>query len=321
MELFRVIKPGLFTTVQDLDRYGFQKYGVPVCGAMDKFAFVSANILVGNHVNDACLEITLLGPELEVLNRSRIAVAGADFSITLNSDLVPMWQTLEVQKGDILAFAGTARSGCRAYLAVRGGFDVPLVLGSRSTYIRGGFGGYEGRGLKARDLLKAFTPERFPKTKRIMPSSLIPKYENPFTVNVIPGPQEDLFTAKGIETFLSSIYTITPESDRMGYRLDGSLIERKSMGEIVTEALVQGAVQIPGNGKPIVLMADAQTSGGYPKIATVTTPSVSRLAQAKPNDKVRFNKVSLSQAHAQFVEFHTALFQEMGNQLFKQTSY
>lgn len=154
-----------------------------------------------------------------------------------------------------------------------------------------------------------------------MPSSLIPKYENPFTVNVIPGPQEDLFTAKGIETFLSSIYTITPESDRMGYRLDGSLIERKSMGEIVTEALVQGAVQIPGNGKPIVLMADAQTSGGYPKIATVTTPSVSRLAQAKPNDKVRFNKVSLSQAHAQFVEFHTALFQEMGNQLFKQTSY
>jgi len=319
MELFRVIKPGFFTTVQDLGRYGFQKYGVPVCGAMDKYAFVNANLLIGNHVNDACLEITLLGPELEVQNRSQIAVTGADFSITLNSDLVPMWQTFEVQKGDILAFAGTARSGCRAYLSVMGGFDLPLVLGSRSTYTRGGFGGYEGRALKAEDLLKTFTPERFPKTKRITPSTLIPKYENPFTVNVVLGPQEDLFTAKGIETFLASTYTITPESDRMGYRLDGPSIERKNMGEIVTEALVQGAVQVPANGKPIVLMADAQTSGGYPKIAIVTTPSVSYLAQAKPNDKVRFNKISLSQARTQFVEFHTALFQRRENQLFKQT--
>jgi antagonist of KipI len=308
MRLFHVVKPGLLTTLQDLGRYGFQKYGVPVCGAMDKYSFISANLLVGNHANDACLEITLLGPELKVLNRAQIAVTGADFSISINDEPMPMWQTIEVEKEDVITFAGTPRSGCRAYLAATGGFNVPLVLGSRSTYTRGGFGGYEGRALKPEDLLKAFMSERFPKTKRVMPSALIPKYENPFTVNVIPGPQEDLFTAVGVETFLSSTYTITPESDRMGYRLDGPQIERKDLGEIVTEALVQGAVQVPGNGEPIVLMADAQASGGYPKIATVTTPGVSCLAQAKPNDRVRFNRISLSQAHAEFVEFSAVLF-------------
>jgi biotin-dependent carboxylase-like uncharacterized protein len=309
MDLFRVTKPGLFTTVQDLGRYGFQKFGVPVSGAMDKYAFAYANLLVGNQKNDSCLEITLLGPELEVLNKAQIAVAGADFSLSLNGNFVPMGQTINVEKGDAFAFIGSPRSGCRAYLAVRGGIDVPLVLGSRSTYVRGCFGGYAGRGLRAGDLIQAFAPEQFLKNKRIIPPELISRYEQEFTVHVIRGPQEDMFTTEGIETFLSTMYTVTTESDRMGYRLDGAFIERKNMAELVTDSLMQGSVQVPGNGKPLVLMADAQTSGGYPKIATVTTPGVSRLAQARPNDKVHFTKISLTQAHAQYIEFYRVLTQ------------
>ena len=317
MELFRLVKPGLLTTVQDLGRFGFQKFGVPVSGAMDKYAFAAANVLLGNKVSDACLEITLVGPELEVLNEAQVAVAGADFSFMVNGDFASMWQMLNVKKGDAIAFSGSACSGCRAYLSIRGGIDVPLVLGSRSTYTRGGFGGYEGRRLKAGDVIRTFAPRQFLKTTRVMPRELIPDYEKEFFVNVTLGPQEDVFMAKGIETFLSSVYTVTSEADRMGYRLDGTPIERKSATEPLTDALTIGSVQVPGNGKPIILMADAQTSGGYPKIATVATPDVSRLAQAKPNDKIYFNKISLTQAHTKYVEFIKML-NQLENRLIKQ---
>lgn len=303
MELFRVIKSGLFTTVQDRGRHGFQKFGVPISGAMDKYGFASANLLVGNSVDAACLEITLLGPEFEVLNKAQIAVAGADFSFTVNDNPMSLWQTVNLEKGDVVAFYGAPRSGCRAYLAVRGGIDVPVVLGSRSTNVRGGFGGYGGRALRADDLIQAFAPEHFLGDDVVTPNDLIPNYAKEFAVDVVQGPQDAVFAAEGVETFLRNDYTVTPESDRMGYRLQGAFIERKSAVELVTEALMEGVVQVPANGKPIVLMADAQTSGGYPKIATVTTPDVSRLAQAKPNDRVRFNRISLAQAHAEYVEF------------------
>jgi biotin-dependent carboxylase-like uncharacterized protein len=317
MELFRVIKPGLFTSVQDLGRWGYQRLGVPVSGAMDEYAFAVANLLVGNRLNDASLEITLIGPELETLHKAQIAVAGADFPLAINGNLVSMWQTINIEKGDLITFAGSAQSGCRAYLAVKGGIDVPLVLGSRSTYARGGFGGNEGRALKTGDLIRVFASEKSVKTKRIVPPELVPCYDKELSVDVVLGPQEDMFTAEGVETFLSSPYTVTPESDRMGYRLTGKPIERKSTAELVTEALVKGSAQVPSNGQPIILMADAQTSGGYPKIATVCTPVASRLAQAKPNDKVHFNKISLSQAHTQYVEYKKRLHQ-LENRLVEQ---
>ena len=180
---------------------------------------------------------------------------------------------------------------------------MPVVLGSRSTNVRGGFGGYGGRALRADDLIQAFAPEHFLGDDVVTPNDLIPNYAKEFAVDVVQGPQDAVFAAEGVETFLRNDYTVTPESDRMGYRLQGAFIERKSAVELVTEALMEGVVQVPANGKPIVLMADAQTSGGYPKIATVTTPDVSRLAQAKPNDRVRFNRISLEQAHAEYVEF------------------
>jgi len=307
VEVFRVVKPGLFSSVQDLGRFGFQRFGVPVSGAMDKFAFMCANALVENAVSDACLEVTLFGPELEALNLTQMAVAGADFSLFVNGKVAPLWETMNVKKGDVIAFSGSARSGCRAYLAVKGGISVPVVLGSRSTYIRGGFGGYEGRGLRAGDTLRAFASSLFPKESRVLPAELVPRYEDEFVVDVILGPQEDMFTAEGVETFLSQAYTLTPESDRMGYRLDGVAVRHKGATEIVTDALTPGAVQVPGSGKPIVLMMDAQTSGGYPKIATVTTSDISRLGQAKPGNKIRFRKVSLTEARARYLDFHGSL--------------
>jgi antagonist of KipI len=309
MDVFRVVKPGFFSSVQDLGRFGFQRYGVPVSGAMDKYAFACANVLVGNQASDACLEVTLLGPELEVLNPVQVAIAGADFSVFVNSEVVPMWETLSVKKGDTIAFHGSAESGCRAYLAVRGGIDVPMVLGSRSTYVRGGFGGYEGRGLRADDVLRTFAPPQSLKEKRVLPAKLVPEYESEFVIDVVLGPQKDMFTVEGVETFLSQAYTVTTESDRMGYRLDGAVIRHKGATEIVTDALTPGAVQVPGSGKPIVLMMDAQTTGGYPKIATVTTPDVSRLGQARPGDKIRFRKASLAKARERYLEFHMSLSQ------------
>jgi antagonist of KipI len=309
MEVFRVVKPGLLTSVQDLGRFGFQRFGVPVSGVMDKYAFACANVLVGNAANDACLEVTLLGPELEVLDPAQVAVAGADFSVLVNGEIMPMWETLNVKKGDVIAFSGSAGCGCRAYLAVRGGIDVPVVLGSRSTYVRGSFGGYEGRGLRAGDVLRALAPPRLLKERRVLPAELVPRYEDEFVVDVVLGPQEDMFTSEGVETFLSHTYTLTTESDRMGYRLDGAIVKHKDATEIVTDALTPGAVQVPGSGKPIVLMADAQTTGGYPKIATVTTPGISRLGQANPNDKIRFSRVSLTEAQEHYLGFYTSLIQ------------
>jgi antagonist of KipI len=309
IEVFRVIKPGLLTTVQDLGRLGFQRFGVPVSGAMDKYAFACANVLVGNAANDACLEATILGPELEVLNHAQVAVAGAEISVFVNSKVVPRWETLNVEKGDIVAFTGSSGSGCRAYFAARGGIDVPEVLGSRSTYMRGGFGGYEGRGLRVGDVLRVFAPPQFLKEGLALPAELVPEYENEFVVDVVLGPQEDMFTSEGLETFLSQAYALTTESDRMGYRLDGAVVEHKDAAEIVTDALTPGAVQVPGSGKPILLMADAQTTGGYPKIATVITPDISRLGQAKPNDKIRFRRVSLTEARERCLEFCGSLSQ------------
>jgi antagonist of KipI len=307
MEVFRIVKPGLFTSVQDLGRPGFQRFGVPVSGAMDKYAFTCANVLVGNAANDACLEVTLLGPELEVLNPTQVAVAGADFSVFVNGTVMPRWETLNVKKGDVIAFSGSAGHGCRAYIALRGGIDVPVVLGSRSTYVRGGFGGSEGRGLRAGDVLQAFAPQRLLKEKRVLPAELVPIYENEFVVDVVLGPQEDMFTPEGIDTFFSHSYTLTPASDRMGYRLDGAIVRHKGAAEIVTDALAPGAVQVPGSGKPIVLMMDAQTTGGYPKIATVITPDVSRLGQAKPDDKILFRRVLLREARERYLEFYGSL--------------
>jgi biotin-dependent carboxylase-like uncharacterized protein len=301
MKVFNVTKPGLFTTVQDLGRYGYLKYGVPISGAMDAFSLAAANVLVGNKPGDAGLEVTLIGPELLVLTKVQVAITGAAVSPKIDGQDVPMWQTLNLEEEDVVSFS-RMESGCRVYMAVRGGVNAPLVLRSRSTYVRGGFGGINGRQLRTGDIVEGFEAEPLDTMHR-MPQELVPKFTHHFQVQAVLGPQADMFTEKGVDTFFSSEYRVTPEADRMGYRLEGPLIEHKGKADIVSDALLPGSVQVPKNGKPIVIMRDAQTTGGYPKIAVITTPDVSLLGQAKPNDMIEFSEVTLSQAQERLREY------------------
>lgn len=312
MKLFHVLKPGLFTTVQDLGRYGYLEYGVPMSGAMDSFSMIAANLLVGNNPNDACLEITLIGPELKVLASTQIAITGGEISPKINDRDVKMWETVDANEGDVLSF-GKMRSGCRAYLSVRGGINTPLVLGSRSTYVRGNFGGIEGRSIKSGDIIEGFEAPLLKHTLS-MPEGLIPKYTGHYVAHVIMGPQTDMFTEEGVNTFLSSQFKVTPEADRMGYRLGGPIIEHKAKAEIISDAILPGAVQVPKDGKPILIMRDAQTTGGYSKIAVVTTPDLSVLGQAKPGDVIEFSKVTVRQAQEKLREY-TILLKDLSKRL------
>lgn len=305
MHIFHVLKPGFFTTVQDLGRYGYLRYGVPISGAMDAFSMVAANLLVENNPNDACLETTLIGPELQALADTQIAITGGNLSPKINGETVPMWQTLTVHKGDAISF-GKVEAGCRSYLSIRGGINTPTILGSKSTYVRGKFGGIGGRQLKSGDIIEGFTVSPIEDTYK-MPENLVPRFTNDFTVHVILGPQADMFTERGVETFLSNPYKVTIESDRMGYRLEGPTIEHKGKADIVSDALLPGTIQVPKNGKPIVIMRDAQTTGGYPKIAVATTPDLDRLGQAKPNDTVRFLEITLEDAYKRLFEYRKTL--------------
>ena len=302
IKVFQVLKPGFFTTVQDLGRYGYLRYGVPISGAMDTFSLVAANLLVANNPDDACLEITLIGPELQALTETQIAITGGAASPKINGQHVPMWQTLEVQEGAVVSF-GKVESGCRAYLSIRGGVDTPPLLGSRSTYVRGGFGGINGRQLKTEDIIGGFDVSLL-KVEYSMPEELVPQFTDQFKACVILGPQADMFTERGITTFLSSQYKVTLEADRMGYRLEGPIIEHKAKADIISDALLPGAVQIPKNGKPIMIMRDAQTAGGYPKIAVIITPDISTLGQAKTNDIIEFSKITIQQAHEKISEYY-----------------
>jgi len=294
LKVFRVLKPGMFTSVQDTGRYHYLRYGVPISGAMDLFSLAAANVVVGNSRNDACVETTLIGPELQALARTQLAVTGGEASPRVNGDEVPMWETLEICEGDVVSF-GRMERGCRSYLSIRGGIDAPVVLGSRSTFARGGFGGIEGRRLKSGDMIEGFDIGLLD-VGYSTPEGLRPQLTGKYEAHVVLGPQAGMFTERGMSTFFSNPYRVTLEADRMGYRLDGPLIEHRGRADIVSDALLPGAVQVPKDGKPIVIMRDAQTTGGYPKIGVVATPDVSLLGQARPNDTVEFVKVTVQQA-------------------------
>ncbi|WP_343209684.1 biotin-dependent carboxyltransferase family protein [Anaerolentibacter hominis] len=290
---------GLLTTVQDEGRYGYQQYGVMVSGPMDERAFLLANILVGNDACEAELEVTLMGPILEFEEDNIIAVTGADLTPVLNGNPFPMYEAVTVRKGDILSFQGV-KSGCRAYIAFAGGLDIPLVMGSRSTLLRAGFGGFKGRKLEAGDRLPFRNPAA---TLCGMPGRRITaenNYSGSVALRVVPGPQEDRFTQTGLKTFFSETYQIGAENDRMGYRLEGPAVEHKTDGNIITDGIAMGAVQIPSGGKPIIMMADRQCTGGYTKIANVIRADLPRLAQCKTGDRVRFVPVTVEEAQELF---------------------
>jgi antagonist of KipI len=313
VEIIEVIDGGLHTTVQDLGRYGYQCYGVPVSGAMDPFSLRIANLLLGNPENAAGLEITLVGPKLKFLADIAIALCGADLQSRIDGKAVQSWRVLKIRAGNLLSFDGPM-AGMRCYLAVAGGIDVPLVMGSRSTYTRSKIGGYQGRILKPDDRLSnvesASVSVRAPK----LPQALIPSIGHEHLLRVIMGPQEDAFTSQGIVSFLSSTYTVSQQSDRVGIRLEGSGIEHVKSGDIISDGAPFGAVQVPGNGQPVVLMADRGPTGGYTKIATVISVDIGRLAQALPGDKVTFKAVTLKEAQTLLAE-REKLVQEFKQQI------
>ncbi|PAB58798.1 5-oxoprolinase subunit C family protein [Anaeromicrobium sediminis] len=294
MGKIKIISPGFLTTVQDKGRYGYQQFGVPASGVMDNFAHRIANILVENHELEAVLEVTMLGPQIEFHSVEIISITGGDLSPRINGKEVSMCRSIKVNKGDVLSFAGM-KSGCRSYIAFSGGIEVPVIMESKSTYMKGRFGGYEGRNLKVGDLLNIAQSETVFK-ERIVPDKYIPKYNNELDVRVVLGPQTEYFTDKGIETFLSNEYKVTNECDRMGFRLDGAEIEHVDGADIISDGIGFGAIQIPGHGKPIIMMADRQTTGGYTKIGNVISADLYKIAQAKPGDKIKFKGISVEEA-------------------------
>lgn len=306
MKLFRVIKPGFFTTVQDLGRHGFLKYGVPISGAMDGFSLRLANMLVGNDPADACLEVTMLGPELEALHEAQIAVAGGDISVQTNGQEAHMWQTLKVKNGDVISF-GNVQAGCRTYIAVRGGINVPITLGSRSTYVRCEMGGVQGRQLKTGDCIDGFDDAQPMSFRLLVPQEFVPEFSAEARVKVILGPQLESFSENGVETFLSNSYMVTIEADRMGYRLEGPIIEHREGVGMISDAILPGSIQVPPSGKPIITMQDAQTTGGYAKIAAVISSDLHILGQLKPNDWIHFQRTTLPEAHSELVEYHNKI--------------
>lgn len=287
---------GLLTTVQDLGRTGQQRSGMTAAGAMDPVASATANLLVGNERGAAALEITLLGPRLRFLAPTQIALCGGDLSAQLDGVSLPLWKTATVQAGQRLSF-GRRRFGARTYLAVAGGFDVPVSAGSRSTFLRGKLGGVEGRALRPGDLLSAFVSP-LGGGERGLPPQDIPSCDLPAVLRVLPGPHLSHFTEKSDAAFFGSAYTLSPQSDRQGYRLSGPAVTRRSLGDILSEPMPVGGIQIPPDGQPILLMADGQPTGGYPLLGVVISADISRAGQLAPGDGVQFVPVSLAAAVA-----------------------
>ena len=302
-----ILNPGLLTTVQDFGRIGYQQFGVPVSGVVDPRAMSIANILVDNPEDEAVLECTMLGPQIRFNAPNAIAITGGDLGPTIDNQPIPNYAAIRVEAGQVLRFAGL-RSGCRAYIAFAGGLDIPLVMGSRSTYMKAKIGGVEGRKLQKDDVIKFRKPNpdlRGLNIRHISPE-FVPRLE--YKLRVVLGPQDDMFTEHGIETFLSESYVVTPEFDRMGCRLDGEIIEHKGeSGDIISDGIAFGAIQVPTAGKPIIMLSDRQTTGGYTKIANVISADFRILAQLKAGDRVRFAQVSVAAAQDALLTQRAAL--------------
>jgi biotin-dependent carboxylase-like uncharacterized protein len=282
------------TTVQDLGRRGSLRVGIPPSGPMDREAFLLANRLVGNADDAAGLECTLIGPRIEFADERWVAVTGADMPVTLNGAAMPRWAGIEVEAGDVLRL-GSAQSGVRAYIAVSGGIDTPPALGSRSTYLRGRLGGFEGRALRKGDSLRLGPPSGGAPAE--VHEEMIPDYTAEPTVRVVLGPQDDRFTKGGIAALFEAPYEMTQQSDRMGARLRGARIEHARGHDIISDGVPMGGIQVVGDGQPIVLLADRQSTGGYTKIGAVCSFDIGRVCQVKPGQRLRFRQVSVAEAH------------------------
>jgi KipI family sensor histidine kinase inhibitor len=290
-----VLEPGLFTTVQDAGRWGQQHLGVPVSGAMDARSHRQANALVGNGADAATLEVTLAGPALRMERAVTLAVAGADLGATIDGIAMPPGRAFALRTGSVLRFGGR-RWGGRAYVALGGGIDVPLVLGSRATHTRSGIGGFYGRPLRAGDGLTLGAPGGDLFTSRPRARATV---AGGARLRVLPGPQDDVFPAAAFDLLQSMRFHVTPQSDRMGYRLTGpGTLPAPRDAEMISDATFAGAVQIPPSGEPILLMSDRQTTGGYPQIGVVITADLPIAGQLVPGDWVEFAMCTHAEAIA-----------------------
>jgi antagonist of KipI len=292
----RVIRPGLLTTVQDLGRWGHQSEGVPVAGPMDTFSHRLANLLAGNPANAATLEVTLIGPELEFESEATIAVCGADFDITCNGDAIAVGSSAVIPAGARVQF-GRRRSGARAYLAVSGGVRTPPVLGSRATHTVSHMGGLDGRALAAGDRVPMVRGVASP--LRRAPGLVLPTGRA--RLRVLPGPQADWFSDDAARALSSVAFRVSPRSNRMGYRLEGPPLPRLRTDEPISEPTAFGAIQVPPAGEPILLMADRQTAGGYPKIGAVISADLPIAGQLAPGDFIEFSFCSRQEAAAALI--------------------
>jgi biotin-dependent carboxylase-like uncharacterized protein len=307
-----VVAAGLHTSLQDLGRFGSQRIGVPVSGALDAVSLRLANALVGNSQDTAALEILYHGPTLAVHADSlRIALAGGGVQIEVLGDYrrsIPAWRSARLQRGEIFQVGALNHCAC-CYLAVEGGFAIAPWLGSRSTYTRGLLGGFEGRALREGDLVPLALSKAGVRAESELPSP--PPDGRGQSIRVVLGPQHDYFTLKSLTTFLTSDYIVNASADRMGIRLDGPLLKHNRKGyDIASDAIVTGAIQVPGSGQPIILLADHQITGGYPKIATVISADLPILGRRAPGDTIRFTAVRPQRAE-QIRREHEAALQEL----------
>jgi antagonist of KipI len=298
VETLEVVRPGPLTTVQDRGRFGYGRYGVAPSGALDSFSLRVANLLVGNDENEACLEVTLFGLKLKALRDVAVAVAGADLQAHCGDMPLDRWTSHVLKKGSTVSFRGI-RSGCRAYLAIGGGISVPHVLDSKSTNLPSRFGGFEGRPFRKGDILSSNSPWLHLETGgQRLPQTLVPSYGREARLRVVFGPQDNEFTEEGRKALLNYPYRVSPDSNRTGIRLAGPIIERRpDVGEsIISEGVIAGTIQVPGDGQPIIILVETVT-GGYRKIATVITADLPLLGQIRPGDALSFEEISLDEAY------------------------
>lgn len=301
-----VKRSGPLTTVQDRGRIGYQDLGFSASGAMDQHALTLANLLLDNDPSAAVLEATLVGPTIVFEEDNCFVLTGADFKGTLNKEPLLVGKVYAAKAGDVLAFAtGFPKEGARAYIGFAGGLDLPLLMGSRSTHLKGKMGGLEGRALKAGDRIGFLAPKAILPNidKRYVKENFHDFYGGDrVNIFVVLGPQEDAFTKAGLSTFLSDFYTVTPFADRMGIRMEGKVIEHKEKADIISDGIAFGAVQVPKEGKPIVLMSDRQSMGGYTKIANVISVDLPKMAQRTVGDKVHFLPITVEKAQKMLAE-------------------
>ncbi len=289
----RVVKSGFFTTVQDLGRYGYAHLGISPAGAADPLSIRIANLLVGNDENAAALEMTLVGATLEFEASATVALAGASCECKAGSAQVPLNTAFDLPAGALLR-CGNMPSGARCYVAVQGGFDIPRLLGSASTFVPGHFGGFKGRRLQSGDVLQVRKNGSLP--LRFLRHGGLDSRRRSGPLRVTKGAQQDWFGPETFEKLFSSAYIISEQSDRTGLRLKGESIRPREQSELLTDGIPLGAIQVPQDGQPIILFVDQQTTGGYPKIANVIAADMHRVGQLRPRDEVRFAEVAIPEA-------------------------